>query len=139
MCLPVERASSKENRKIHLVSSVAEAIISEDSVLNDSRKDRAKEVKMDLARFTWEQLGVLVCLRQLCFKLIVVRQKQLVVSKQCRFWLMLRHKVFLILDRGFVCRWSLEQGSLKSLVADSFGMDQHLHFGSRKRTPFRLV
>ena len=52
------RASSKENREIHLVSSVAEVIISGDSVLNDSRKDVAKEVKMDLARFTWEQLGV---------------------------------------------------------------------------------
>ena len=24
-------------------------------------------------------------------------------------------------------------GSLKSLVADSYGMDQRLHFGSRKR------
>ena len=23
------------------------------------------------------------------------------------------------------CQWSLEQGSLKSLVADSLGMDQH--------------
>ena len=31
------------------------------------------------------------------------------------------------------CEWSLGQGSLKSLVADSYGMDQHLHFGSRKR------
>ena len=30
------------------------------------------------------------------------------------------------------CEWSLEQGSLKSLVADSYGMDQYLHFGSRK-------
>ena len=30
------------------------------------------------------------------------------------------------------------QGSLKSLVADSFGMDQQLHFGSRKRQ-FLLV
>ena len=48
-CLPVERAkaraSSRENRKIHLVSSVAEVIISGDSVLNDSRKDLAKEAK----------------------------------------------------------------------------------------------
>ena len=39
-CLPVERAKArtrlKENRKIHLVSSVAEVIISGDSVLNDS-------------------------------------------------------------------------------------------------------
>ena len=26
------------------------------------------------------------------------------------------------------------QGSLKSLIADSLGMDQHLHFESRKRT-----
>ena len=32
------------------------------------------------------------------------------------------------------CQWSLVQGSLKSMVADSLGMDQHLHFGSRKRT-----
>ena len=30
--------------------------------------------------------------------------------------------------------WRLGQGCLKSLVADSLGMDQHLHFGSRKRT-----
>ena len=48
-CLPVERAkaraSSTENRKIHLVSSVAEVIVSEDSVLNDSPKDVAKEEK----------------------------------------------------------------------------------------------
>ena len=48
-CLPVERAkvraSSKENRVIHLVSSVAEVIISGDSVLNDSRKDLAQEEK----------------------------------------------------------------------------------------------
>ena len=81
------------HRKIHRVSSVAEAVISGDSVLNDSRKDLAKEVKMDLARFIWELHGVSVlnCLRQLCFKLmlswIVVRQKQL-VSRQCRFWWM---------------------------------------------------
>ena len=70
-------------------------IISGDGVLNDGRKDLAKDVKIDLARSTCEQLGVLIlnCLRQLCFRLmlswIVVRQKQLVVSKQCRFWLML--------------------------------------------------
>ena len=69
------------------VSSVAEVIISGDSITN--------HLKMDFARSTWEQLGVLIlnCLRQLCFQLmlywIVVRQKQLVVSKQCRFWLML--------------------------------------------------
>ena len=44
------RASSKENRKIHRASSVARVIISRDSVLNDSRKDLAKEVNMDLAR-----------------------------------------------------------------------------------------
>ena len=44
--LPVEREKNKprENRKIHRVSSVAEVIISGDSVLNDSRKDLAKEV-----------------------------------------------------------------------------------------------
>ena len=58
---PVERAkaraSSRENRKIHRVSSVVEVIISGDSILDDSRKDLAKEVKMDLARFTWEQLA----------------------------------------------------------------------------------
>ena len=59
-----------------------------------SRKDLAKEVKMDFARFTWEPHGVLIlnCLRLLCFKRMlswtVVRQKQL-VSKQCRFCLML--------------------------------------------------
>ena len=49
---------------------MAEAVISGDSVLNDSRKDLAKEVKMDLARFIWELHGVSVlnCLRQLCFK-----------------------------------------------------------------------
>ena len=46
-CLPVERS----------VSSEAEAIISGDTVRNDSRKDLAKEVKMDLARFIWELLG----------------------------------------------------------------------------------
>ena len=46
---------------------------------------------MDLARFIWELLGVLIlnCLRQWCFKRmlswIVVRQKQLVESRQCRF------------------------------------------------------
>ena len=28
------------------------------------------------------------------------------------------------------CRLSREQGSLKRLVADFLGMDQHLHFGS---------
>ena len=56
-------------------------VISGDCVLNDIRKDLAKEVKMDLARFTWELLGVLIlnCLRQWCFKRmlswIVVRQK----------------------------------------------------------------
>ena len=98
MCLPVvrakEKARSKANRKIHRVSSVAEAIISGDSVLNDIRKDLAKDVKMDLARFIWELLGVLIlnCLRQWCFKRmlswIVVRQKQLVESRQCRFWWM---------------------------------------------------
>ena len=60
-------------------------IISGDSVLNDSRKDLVKEVKMDLARSTWEPHGVLIlnCLRQLRFKLMLcwteVRQKQLVV------------------------------------------------------------
>ena len=43
------RASSRENREIHRVSSVAEVIISGDSVLNDSPKDLAKEVIMDLA------------------------------------------------------------------------------------------
>ena len=36
---------------------MAEAFISGDSVLNDIRKDLAKEVKMDLARFIWELLG----------------------------------------------------------------------------------
>ena len=48
-----------------------ELIISGDSVLNDSRKDLAKEVKIDLARFTWKPQGVLIlnCLRQLCFQL----------------------------------------------------------------------
>ena len=140
-------ASSKENRQIHLVSSVAEVVISGDSVVNDSRKDLAKEVKMDIARFTWEPHGVLIlnCLRQLCFKLmlswIVERQKQLVVSKQCRFWLMLYHKIFLILalkwtlwtDHGFVLPMVTEQGYFKSLIADSLGMDQHLHFGCGKR------
>ena len=40
------------------VSSVADAIISGDSVLYDSRKELAKEVKMDLASFIWEVLGV---------------------------------------------------------------------------------
>ena len=70
---------------------MAEAIISGDSVVNDIRKDLAKEVKMDLARFLWELLGVLIlnCLRQWFFKRmlcwIVVRQKQLVESRQCRF------------------------------------------------------
>ena len=70
---------------------MAEAIISGDSVLNDSRKDLAREVKMDLARSTWEPQRVLIvnCLRQWCFKRmlswIVVRQKQLVESRQCRF------------------------------------------------------
>ena len=29
------------------------------------------------------------------------------------------------------CEWSLGPGSVKSLVADSIGMDQHLHSGSR--------
>ena len=49
---------------------------------------------MDLARFIWELLGVSIlnCLRQLCFKRmlswIVVRRKQLVVSRLCRFWWM---------------------------------------------------
>ena len=69
---------------------MAEAIISGDGVLNDIRKDLAKDVKMDLARFIWKLLGVLIlnCLRQWCFKRmlswIVVRQKQLVKSRQCR-------------------------------------------------------
>ena len=51
-----------------------EVIISGDSVLNDSGKDLAKEVKTDLARFTQEQFGVLIlnCLGRLCFKLNVV-------------------------------------------------------------------
>ena len=48
-CLPVEgakaRASSKENRRIHLLSSVAEVVISGDIVPNASRKDLAKEVQ----------------------------------------------------------------------------------------------
>ena len=41
---------------------------------NDIRKDLAKEVKMDLARFIWELLGVLIlnCLRQWCFQADVV-------------------------------------------------------------------
>ena len=39
---------------------MAAAIISGDGVLNDIRKDLAKEVRMDLARFTWELLGVLI-------------------------------------------------------------------------------
>ena len=34
--------------------------------------------------------------------------------------------------------WSLVKASLESLVADSLGMDQHLHFGSRKAYPFLL-
>ena len=94
-CLPVERAKararSKANSKIHRVSPV---IISGDSVLNDSRKDLEKEVKLDLARSIWGQLevSILNCLKQLCFKRvlywIVVRQKQLVVLRQCKFWLM---------------------------------------------------
>ena len=77
MRLPVERAkeraSSKENPKIHLLSTVAEVIVSGDTVLNDSRKDLVKDVKMDLARFTWEELGVLIlnCFRQMCFKLVL--------------------------------------------------------------------
>ena len=36
---------------------MAEAIISGESVLNDSRKDLAKELKLDLARFIWVLLG----------------------------------------------------------------------------------
>ena len=53
---------------------MAEAIISGDSVLNDIRKDLAREAKMDLARFIWELLGVLIlnCLRQWCFKRMFV-------------------------------------------------------------------
>ena len=53
---------------------MAEAIIFGDSVLKDIRKDLAKEVKMDLARFIWELLGALIlnCLRQWCFKRDVV-------------------------------------------------------------------
>ena len=44
-----------------------------ETVLNDSRKDLAKDAKVDLARLTWEQLGVLILnyLRELCFKLIL--------------------------------------------------------------------
>ena len=38
------KGKPRENRKIHRVSSVAEVIISGDNVLNDSRKDLAKEV-----------------------------------------------------------------------------------------------
>ena len=78
MCLPVERAnakaSSKENRKIHLASSVTEVSISGDSVLNDSRNYLAKDVKMDLASLTWEQLGVLIlnCLRTVVLQADVV-------------------------------------------------------------------
>ena len=47
---------------------------------------------MDLERFIWELLGVLIlnCLRQWCFKRmlswIVVRQEHLVESRQCRFF-----------------------------------------------------
>ena len=58
--------------------------------LQESGKGSNK--KKDLARFIWELLGgsILNCLRLLCFKpmssWIVVRQKQLVVSRLCRFW-----------------------------------------------------
>ena len=71
---------------------MAEAIISGDSVLNDIRKDLAKELKMDLARFLWELLGVLILnfLRQWCFIADVVLDcgatEQLVESRQCRFF-----------------------------------------------------
>ena len=67
MCLPVVRGA---NRKIHRVSFVAEAIISADSVLNDSRKDLAKEVKMDLARSIWELLWALILN---CFEAVVLQ------------------------------------------------------------------
>ena len=46
---PITR--SKEKRRIHRVSSVAELVISGDSVLTDNRKEVAKDRKMDLARF----------------------------------------------------------------------------------------
>ena len=69
-----------------------------------------------------------------------MRQKQLVLSKQCRFWWMLRHKDVPdsrvevdSLDRPW---FRFANSTWQSLVADVLGMDQHSHFGSRKRTLF---
>ena len=102
---------------------------------------------MDLARFIWELLGVLILnsLRQWCLKRmlfwIVVRQKQLesravpiLVDAVKQGFSDSRVEVD-SLDRPWFRfangHWG--RGSLKSLVADSYGMDQHSHFGSRKR------
>ena len=111
--------------------------------MNDIRKDLAKEVKIDLARFIRELLGVLIlnCLKQWFLKRmlswIVVRQKQLVESRQLdavkQGFLILALKWTLWTDHGSVLLMVTGAGTLKSLVADSYGMDQHLHFGSRKR------
>ena len=55
----------KSKGKLKGKSKGSSCLICGHSVLNDSRKDLAQEVNMDLARFTWEHLGVLIlnCLR----------------------------------------------------------------------------
>ena len=71
----------------------------------------------------------------------VVRRRYLVVSKQCRFLLMLWHKVFPespvevdSLDRPWFryAKVHWVQGSLKSVAVDSHGLGQHLHFWMQK-------
>ena len=81
MCPSSRKGKGKGKVKGKSKDSSCETIISGDSVLNDIRKDQAREVKMYLTRFIWELLGVLIlkCLRQWCFKRmlswIMVRQK----------------------------------------------------------------
>ena len=89
------RASSKAKQRILRVSSVAEVVIFGESAVRDNREKVAKDRNMELARFTLGTAGSggsELFQAVWCFKTMwcwtVVRQIQLVVSKQCRSLLM---------------------------------------------------
>ena len=135
-----------------MVSSVAENDHFWRTVfLNDIRKDLAREVKngsrtfylgaawgLDSGMFEDSGASSGCCLGLWCGQKTAggVEAVQMLVDavKQGFFLILALKWDSLGQDHGFRFadgHWG--QGSLKSLVADSYGMDQHLHFGSRKR------
>ena len=126
---------------------MAEAIISGDSVLNDSRKDLAEEEN----GFRTFSLGAAWSFDSELFETMVLQADVVLDSGRTETAGGVEAVQILVdaVTQGFpdsraevasldspwsrFGQWSLGQGSLKSLVADSCGMDQHVHFGSRKR------